>query len=61
MVSKIVWIVKELIDHETNLIPMGSFVKWDLFLSKTFVKDIPMFSPFGTVRDYNGDSVDAKS
>ena len=51
MVPELVWIIEELIDHETNLIRMCSLVIWQLFLSETFMEDIPVLSPFATVRN----------
>ena len=51
MLSKHVWIIQELINHETNLVRVCSLVMWQLFLSETFMEDIPVLSPFVTVRN----------
>ncbi len=51
MVSKLGWIIEELIDQETDLVRMCSFVMWQLFLSETFMEDVPVLSPFVTVRN----------
>jgi hypothetical protein len=60
MLSKIVWIIKKLINHETNLVRVCSFVVWQLFLSETFMEDIPVRSPFVTVRNETRDVVNAE-
>lgn len=51
MRSKHAWIIKELINHETDLVRVCSLVMWQLFLSETFLENIPVLSPFVTVRN----------
>lgn len=51
MVSKNIWLIKELINHETNMVRVCSLIMWQLFLSETFMEDIPVLSPFVTIRN----------
>jgi len=60
LVFKTVWIVKELTNHEMNFFCMCSLVKWHLILSKTFVEEISLPSPFATVRNQSGQIVNAQ-